>query len=37
MIVITQEAVVQGIQCVITTEFETIEEYIDYCEYHKED
>ena len=37
MIVITEEAIVNGVQCVRSTELETIEEYIAYCEYHKED
>ena len=36
MIVITEEAIVSGVQCVRTLEFETIQDYIDYCEYHKQ-
>ena len=36
MIRLTQQVFIGEIEAVETIEFETIEEYIAYCEYHKE-
>lgn len=36
MIVITEEAIVNGVHCVRTVEFSSVEDYIAYCEYHSE-
>ena len=35
MMTIIEQCFVDGIECVRTLEFETIDEYITWCEYHE--
>lgn len=37
MITITEQAFVGEVECVRTLQFETIDKYIEWCEYHKDD
>ena len=37
MVVITEQVFVGEVECVVTTQFDTVDEYIQYVEYHKDD